>query len=212
MIDVVSERLFRRHVEGRAHHCIVGALRSDPRQAEVEDLHLPLGREHHVLGLQVPMHQIQGLTAAIRRSPGLVETIRHFDAHLHRGLGHDRKARPATFLDHLAESDPLDHLHDHRRLAFEELEHPADGAVLDLVEEVEFLDERLHGVGITGIAEHLDRDLSAARTGGATPGDLTLGEVHSPEVPCAELLLDLVLPDIAARQTSPPSAPDDLPY
>jgi len=207
VIDVVSERLLRCHVQGRAHHRVVGPLGGHPREPEVQDLHLSLGSEHHVLGLQVAMNDVQGLAATAGRGPGLVEAVRNLDAHLHRGLGHDREPRPGALLDHLPERDPLDHLHDDRGLALEELVDLADGAVLHLIQEVELLDEGLHGVRVTGVTQDLDRHLPAAGTARTPARDLSLREVHSPEVPGTELLLHQVVPDVTARQTSPPSTP-----
>ena len=117
MIRSATQRLLGRHVERRSLHTAIATpanLRLDARQAEIKDLHLALGRDHHVLGLEISVHQVERSAALAHRSPALRQTVRNLTANLYSRLGGDAVPMLIENVEHLAQRDPVHDLHHDR--------------------------------------------------------------------------------------------------
>ncbi len=166
-IDRPSGGLLRRHVAGRAHHGARLRRRSRRRlhdrrflrerldelgEAEVEDLDVPVLRDHDVLGLQVPVDDAR----AVRLGEALGDL---------RGEVEELARRNGLRGDELAQRAPLDQLHrDVRRFAgCADVVDRQDVRVVQRRGRPRLLLEAPPPLGIRGAlgGQDLDRDVAA---------------------------------------------------
>ena len=171
-----------------------------PGEAEVENLHLARGGDHDVLGLEVPVHQVQGLAVVRGRREGLVQGVGQLAEELDGGLGEDLFARLAALVQQGAQRDAVHVLHDDGVLGLQVLEDPDDAAMLHLVQELELLDEEVPVVARGVLVELFDGDEPALPGRQASTRDLAYGSVDGAEVAAAELSDELVVADGARHE------------
>ena len=182
---VQARDLLRRHVGRRAEdlarrgHDRVG----DVGHAEVHELRLPVGLDHDVGGLDVPVHD----AGPVRE----VHRIGHRGEQPQDGLGLD----PALLADQLLQRPALDVLHD--EVAVAHVVHADDGGVVEptrglrlAAEAPQVLGRRLGGE-VLGL-DRLDRD----RAG----DDGVPGRVHPAHRALADLGEDLVTSEPLGKQ------------
>ena len=92
----------------------------DPRQPEVEHLHVAVGADHDVLGLDVPVDDAGGVRGG--------ERARHLPADV------DRRRERLRALDERAQRPPVDELLDDEELAVRRLADFVDGDDVGVVE------------------------------------------------------------------------------
>jgi len=180
-VDFLAEHLLRRHEGRRAHHPavhghLIGAAHA--RDAEVHDLHHPVGRDHDVGRLHVAVHDA-GVVRVLEADEDLFDDF---------SGAFDRQRADA--LGHLLERLPCHELHHHQEIAVgaEQLVDGRDLRVIELGENgrlgAEPLDDfRVGQVGIEG----LDGNVAVQR--------LVDGTIHDSRAAAANLLDDAVLAD-----------------
>jgi hypothetical protein len=153
VVDPLASGLLGSHVQ-HGPFCTVFANTTTvgTSQTKVENLHLALGGEHDVLGLQIPVYELERRSVASRCGPCLVQTVGDLTADFNRGLSQNRGVRSLAYIEDVAQSDPMYGLHDDGMLGVEELEHLAHGAVVDLCQQLKLLKQCVTGLSICGVS------------------------------------------------------------
>ncbi len=114
-IDGDSGSLFRRHVLQGSFHAEHTGPRSgkiDSSHPEVHDLELPFSSNHQVAGLDVPVHEAQGIPVGIGGHVGEMEPPAQLDDEIQGDAGVKQATAPAQQLDDPPKFHAFQVLHD----------------------------------------------------------------------------------------------------
>ncbi len=193
-VDAAPLRLLGRHVRDLALDGLFGvsvvpaivhvaqvleATPSRARDPEVEDLHLTLVADHHVVRADVAVHDAERLPVVV----GLAVRVGQRRRHLVREIGSD-DGREAVALarDRVEQPHQIDALHElhreiERALHLSEIEHLHDVRVIERQRDLRLVDEHARELVVVDevLADLLDHDPLGEPLGHARVGEVHLG-------------------------------------
>ena len=146
----------------------VADLGRDLGDAEVDQLHLPIPKQHDVAGADVPVNQAQAAPVLVGGGVGVIQGQRDLGGDVGRQGHRQRLLLPADRLDHPGQAQPVQQLH-------RQVQRAVGDAVIVGADDVRVLQQPHH---LDLVREHAARTparpparcgWSSPRTGGARP-------------------------------------------
>ncbi len=205
MVDCVPNCLFRGHVQGRAPQAVgplgrkIGVV--DPGKAPIQQPHVSLRGQDHIVWLEVPVHQLERLSVVPWGRVGLVQGVGQFAAHLNCRLCEDLGLALFELLEDGPKRRAMHVLHDHSGLSRQVLKDTNNPPVLDLIEKFELLLKRVRAQPSRSILPKLlDGHDAPPRTLRAPRRHVAHCEQDGAEAPRPQLRKDLVLANESCQE------------